>query len=253
MKKYLNIGYVELDEYFNNEEAIAKYQQTKDLELRNKIVEQNLPLVVRLAYEYSYPSNVNQRELIDEGSIALMRAIDCYKVGEVKFSTYAAHSIIGALLNYINKCYGEGSIYYGNLIKRYKKMAFEILGDSADVYSEEIVDYILGILVEEKEIPEKAVIGVKARLLSKSMYDIEDVENIEYEEEELDHTQFINEHKEEMFNRLTDEKKEIIISRYIKNMDLEEVAKEKGVTLYHVYTRDKKALKKMRRIANKYL
>lgn len=85
------------------------------------------------------------------------------------------------------------------------------------------------------------------------MYDIEDVENIEYEEEELDHTQFINEHKEEMFNRLTDEEKEIIISRYIKNMDLEEVAKEKGVTLYHVYTRDKKALKKMRRIANKYL
>ena len=58
-------------------------------EARDRLVEANLRLVVSIAKKYSY-SNVTLMDLIQEGTMGLMKAVDRYQVEKgFKFSTYA--------------------------------------------------------------------------------------------------------------------------------------------------------------------
>ena len=73
------------------EEAIAKeYYKTKDPRLAYKLVVSNLRLVVKIALEFQKFWAYNFLDLIQEGNIGLMKAIDKFEHSKgFKFSTYA--------------------------------------------------------------------------------------------------------------------------------------------------------------------
>ena len=70
-------------------EIFIKYKNTKDLELRNEIMNANLRLVINIAKRYAY-SGLSFLDIIQEGNLGLMYAIDKFDVDKgYKFSTYA--------------------------------------------------------------------------------------------------------------------------------------------------------------------
>lgn len=77
-------------EEFKNKlnEAISAHQELQDL--RQKMIEANLRLVVRIVNQYSY-RNLSVSDLVQEGNIGLMRSLEKFDFNlNHKFSTYAS-------------------------------------------------------------------------------------------------------------------------------------------------------------------
>lgn len=81
-----------------------KYKATKDVELRNALVENYLPLVKivcgRLAL--SLPAHVDKDDLLQSGFFGLLDALERFDpTRQIKFETYAAVRIRGAMIDYL--------------------------------------------------------------------------------------------------------------------------------------------------------
>jgi RNA polymerase primary sigma factor len=84
------------------EVQLAKRVEAGDAEARRRMVESNLRLVVAIARNYRTSGN-ELLDLVQEGTLGLLRAVDLYDWRrETKFSTYAAwwirHAIVRALV-----------------------------------------------------------------------------------------------------------------------------------------------------------
>lgn len=78
-------------------ELIKEYQNGNN-ELKNKLVEHNLPLVVNIAKKYTrITSSFTLLDLIEEGSIGLIRSLETYDPEKGAFSTYATEWIRQAI------------------------------------------------------------------------------------------------------------------------------------------------------------
>lgn len=99
-RQYINeIGKYPLLTKEEEKELLIK-AQNGDLEARNKFIECNLKLVAYIVYKKYSRRNLPMIDLIDEGNIGLMKAIEKYNMDlGVKFSSYASYWIE----NYINK------------------------------------------------------------------------------------------------------------------------------------------------------
>lgn len=84
------------------EAATARhYQEHQDKESAQKLVLSNLRLVVKLAIEYRN-AYLNTLDLIQEGNMGLMRAVQKYDLGKgVRFTSYAAWWVRAFILKYI--------------------------------------------------------------------------------------------------------------------------------------------------------
>ena len=100
MGKYKLFSAEEEREYF-----IAFTNETdpaKKMEIRNIILQANLRLVVSYVKKYYPDEGIDKLELINEGNIGLMKAIEVFDVSKgYKFSTYATWWIIQAITRYI--------------------------------------------------------------------------------------------------------------------------------------------------------
>ena len=86
---------------FEEELECAKHIQNGNEAARNRLIEANLRLVVKIALGY-IANNVSLMDLIQEGNMGLMRAVEKYDASkEVRFATYAAwwiRQVIGRYL-----------------------------------------------------------------------------------------------------------------------------------------------------------
>ena len=81
---------------------IEDYQRTKDIRLRNKIVEENLGLVRKTAHHYSQSTHVDYEDLFQMGCIGLIKALDRFNPDfDVKLSTFVFPSIRGEITHYL--------------------------------------------------------------------------------------------------------------------------------------------------------
>lgn len=241
---------------FDNEQDIKQYHKTKDKELRNQIVINNMPLVFSIVEGYWYPTKIELGDLVAVGTITLIKAIENFEDDSFKFTTYAQKAIEVEISAYANELYGEGNRYYGEIIKRYRQIGISIFGECKELYNEETIDYIIEIMLEEKAIRPGAVPEIKSRLLSKGIISKEEVENVPIEED-FDRTAFIKEHKEELYSQLTDHEKELMEYRCgFKDghpYNLEELASIYGITHQGIQRQIVKATGKMKKIAKKYI
>jgi RNA polymerase sigma factor (sigma-70 family) len=79
-----------------------EYHRTRDVGMRNSLVLQNLGLVYRLANQHAPLAGDSLEDLIQEGCLGLIRAVERFEPGYgVRFSTYAYPVILGAIRNYL--------------------------------------------------------------------------------------------------------------------------------------------------------
>jgi RNA polymerase primary sigma factor len=80
-------------------ELIKQYQKTKDRKILHKIIHANLRFVVAVAIEFKN-ENVDIKDLINDGNLGLIKAVDRFDVRRnVKFLSYAVWWIRQAILN----------------------------------------------------------------------------------------------------------------------------------------------------------
>ncbi len=78
---------------FEEEQELAQKSSEGDLNARNKLITHNMRLVVSIAKKYK-GVGLNLSDLIQEGSIGLMKAVEKFKPDKgFKFSTYATYWI----------------------------------------------------------------------------------------------------------------------------------------------------------------
>lgn len=81
---------------------LAKYKKTQDKKIRDKIVEQNFTLVKKIAHGLARRSTDPVDDLIQIGSIGLIKAIEYFNPeAGAKFTTYATHLITGEIRHYL--------------------------------------------------------------------------------------------------------------------------------------------------------
>ena len=81
---------------------LAEYAQSRDPALRDEIIQASLPLVKRIAYGLARRSTDPVEDLIQVGSIGLIKAVDQFKADAgAKFQTYATHLITGEIRHYL--------------------------------------------------------------------------------------------------------------------------------------------------------
>jgi RNA polymerase sigma-B factor len=78
-------------------ELLRRYHEGGDLEARERLIEQYLPLVRSLARRYSYRGEQHE-DLVQVGCIGLIKAIDRFDIDRgVELTTYATPNIIGEI------------------------------------------------------------------------------------------------------------------------------------------------------------
>ncbi len=112
----------------NEEVELIKDARQGDREARRKIINCNLKLVVNIAKHYSHLS-LSLMDLIAEGNIGLMRAIDKFDIRRgYRFSTYAAWWIRQAITRAL---IDQGKtiripVYMSELMSKYKKICEQL-------------------------------------------------------------------------------------------------------------------------------
>jgi RNA polymerase sigma-B factor len=78
-------------------ELLRRYHEQGDIQARERLIEQYLPLVRSLARRYSHRGETYE-DLVQVGSIGLIKAIDRFDVNrDVELTTYATPNIIGEI------------------------------------------------------------------------------------------------------------------------------------------------------------
>ena len=155
----------------------------------------------------------------------------------------------------ISEWYGEGKESWGRAIRQYNAIAIKEFGDKSLSLNPEIMNYIIGIMLEEGTIKESSVVELKMRLLSMNKTTSEEIENIEMDSEvDIDKIVFIKTHKDKLFKTLTDYEKDVV--EYICGFKdgyphlVKEVAEMYGVKHQVISQEYKRALVKMRKSIN---
>ena len=101
----LNTSLTNNDDDIDNKDVhklLSEYNKTKDKVIRDKIVQITISLVKRIAYGLARRSTDPVDDLIQVGSIGLVKAIEQFDPNAgAKFHTYATHLITGEIRHYL--------------------------------------------------------------------------------------------------------------------------------------------------------
>lgn len=103
-KNSQNSTAIDPDEFDNKDihKLLIQYNKSKDKNIRDKIVLYSTPLVKRIAYGLARRSTDPVDDLIQVGSIGLVKAIEQFDPNAgAKFHTYATHLITGEIRHYL--------------------------------------------------------------------------------------------------------------------------------------------------------
>ena len=102
MSEIRNIPLLSPEEIASVPDRLAKGGETA-AEIKNRLVMANLRLVAKIAMEYQH-CGVDLEDLINEGNMGLMRAVDFYKPSKGKFPYYASLWIRQRITRYLSNC-----------------------------------------------------------------------------------------------------------------------------------------------------
>lgn len=119
-----------IDEY--QAQLWEQYYDTKDVNIRNKIIEEYSCLVRIIAVKMRgiYQQYGDVEDIVNEGIIALMDAIEKFDITKnTKFETYASIRIKGSIIDYVRK---------QDWIPRKVKSDYKVIRDAEDILSNKL-------------------------------------------------------------------------------------------------------------------
>ncbi len=240
------------------EKELARLSALGNEEAKKKLIQANLKLVINIARKSIHVSGLSMFDLIQEGNLGLMAAVDKFnwKLG-YKFSTYATWWIKQAMFKAISEqshCM-KIPVYIQETLSKYKKIKHSleqkynctikpsVVANKMGI-SEEKIDIFLGAYTKALSLEASADANEDNQMTLSEI--IEDVkQNVEktIEYEDLKHDIKI------ALNTLKDREKEVITLRFGLKGDarktLEEIGNMYGVTKECIRQMEKRAIRKI--------
>ena len=244
----------------NNNELDAlliSFKNTKDEKkkrmLHLKIVEEAMVLVKKIANTISMQSGIANEDLVQVGSLGLIKAIEFYKLDmNTKFKTYATYFIKGEIKHYLRD---KASIIKAP--RELQELMFKInnarkkLNESGieDPSNEQIAEYLEIPVAKINEVTEIERCKSTLSLDQSLMQDDEDISLLD-KIPANDYQEFMNSYENKIMlastiQKLPPELREIIELSYYQDLNQREISERMNMSQMQVSRRLKKALSKM--------
>lgn len=236
----------------NTEELFSEYINTRDIELRNKIVRNNLFLAQGLSRKF-LGRGIEYDDLCQIASLALIKAVERFDPSfETKFITFATPTIIGEI-----KKYFRDKVPIIKLPRRLHEIKGKIGEAKSELQSknrktpsaDDIAKY-LGITLEAVlEAMEANLSTLPASIDAGALFD---AESDFHETLGADDTNFsLFENKvlvNKIMSELEDHEKEFVEMRFYKEMTQSKIASEMNVSQMYISRFEKKLFDKIRKV-----
>lgn len=253
MEKILQYNGGESETYELVAEWLDDYKSTRDQSKRAKskalIVSRMLPVVKKIARTIARRSYDPIDDMVQAGSIGLLKAIDSYS-SELNdnFKIYAGYLIIGEMKHYL-----RDKLNTIRVPRHVQELSYRINSFISTLTPEELDDLTNDYVAEALNIPAKVVDYAMQADRRKSTLSLDDVfgpddDNLGYEEiltkdnykeeADLEDTKLI---LRNVINKLPDDIKSVIELYYYKDMNQKEIAAQMNMTQMQISRRLKKA------------
>ena len=239
----------------DEEKALSRRILAGDETAKQKLIESNLKLVVKIAKGYTTPG-VNLLDLIQEGNVGLIQAASRYDYRKnVKFSTYAAWWIKQAIARYVNVNTKTIPLPYRKelALRKYKRTASDLTQKLQREARPLDIAKELSIDIEEVHRVLNAVTNVCSLHLSTGYPGgelIDVYQDYSYSPEKEIITEDMKAETRKLLTHLMGLEKEILLQRYCfsstKKRTLRSIAEEYGISPETVRQIEKRALTKLR-------
>lgn len=239
-------------------ELTNKYKETHDNEIKQKIINANLRLVVNIAKHYKV-QGVNMLDLIQEGNLGLMKAIDMFEPDKgYKLSTYATWWIKQAITRYLSNnsrliripVHANDSLYkYNKFVEKWRLEhlneplpSVEEIAEKLNISEISLKNSLKSLEITSLDAPVSTDEDQESVLGDFLSSDIDIASEAEYS--------VLQETFIELFNDLTERERDVIIRRFgffgHHEHTLEEVGQLYGITRERIRQIESKALKKLK-------
>jgi RNA polymerase sigma-B factor len=243
---------VAVHEQKSDRDLLRRYHERGDLEARERLIEQYLPLVRSLARRYSYRGE-QLEDLVQVGCIGLIKAIDRFDIDRgVELTTYATPNIIGEIKRHFRD---KGwSVRVPRGLQELNVRLSHIIEDLTVQLerSPTIAELAKGAGVEEEEVLEALESGQAYATLSLSApaggednSDLDPLESLG----EIEHEYEVSEDRAVLapgLRALDDRERRILHLRFFEGLTQSQIAQQVGISQMHVSRLIRRALEKIR-------
>lgn len=242
---------------------LGDYKKTQDKKIRDKIVEQNFNLVKKIAHGLARRSTDPVDDLIQIGSIGLIKAIDYFKPeAGAKFTTYATHLITGEIRHYLRdktsmiRAPRELQELSFRINKIVQKLKIEFGRDPTDLEIAQVLQDVKKHKIQEAyEVDRRRTLVSLDQTLSPNSgasdndtYLVDTLMDIKEHKRSNTREDFFT--VQEMLKKLKQPLAEIIEMIYFKDIPQAEVAQTLGISQMQVSRRLKKATASLQELMN---
>ena len=243
---------------------LISFKNTKDEKkkrmLHLKIVEESMDLVKKIANTIALQSGIPNEDLIQVGSIGLIKAIEFFKPDKnAKFKTYASYFIRGEIKHYLRD---KASMIKAprelqELVFKISSAVKQLKGKGIEDPSEDQIADVIGIPVEKiHEVMEielcKSTLSLDQAISSVDDDDLTLIDKIP----SGDYQDFMNSYENkimlaEAIKKLPPDLQKIIELSYYQDLNQREISEKLHISQMQVSRRLKKAISKMYQIIKK--
>jgi len=237
----------------------VQYNETKDIHIRNQIIEKYSYLVKIIALKLRgiYQHYGDVEDVVNEGIIALIDVIDKFDLSKnIKFETYATIRIRGSIIDYVRK---------QDWIPRKVKNDFKSVKGAQDELSfklgrepedHEVANYLKIDIKDYNNIIRNAhgtsMLSFEELLGEANLREIETSNGYELPEHELELKE-LNEILRDSINKLNEKEKLVVSLYYKEELKLKDIADILNVSNSRVSQIHASALKKLEQSVKQYL
>lgn len=230
-----------------SESLWKEYIKTRNKELRDRLVENYLPLVNLIAgrIAISLPSHVDRDDLISSGFFGLLDAVERYDLKrQNKFETYAGVRIRGAMLDYL-RSRDWIPLSIRQKIRSYEKCVSELEGELGRSATDEEIAEAMGLSSEE-------FVKVVSQLNVATVIPLDDYMRTETAMNSVPSPQETIEKKERQtmlakaIDRLPEKERQVVALYYHEELTMKEISLVLGISEARVCQLHTKAIFRLR-------
>jgi RNA polymerase sigma-B factor len=233
-------------------DLLRRYHGEGDLEARERLIEQYLPLVRSLARRYSYRGE-QLEDLVQVGCIGLIKAIDRFDIDRgVELTTYATPNIIGEIKRHfrdkgwsvrVPRGLQELNVRLSHILEELtvqleRSPTIAELAQAADIEEEEVLEAL-------ESGQAYATLSLSAPASGDESSDLDPLESLG----ELEHEYEVSEDRAVLapgLRALDERERRILHLRFFEGMTQSQIAQQIGISQMHVSRLIRRALERIR-------